>query len=427
MRHEDASGGTLPYKILSRSSVIHYIRSNQWICPHFPVDEPLSCREITTGFVNRIFVVEARTESLVLKQALPYLKRAGPSWPLAPGRNGRETRALLLYNEVVPGLCPKVFGHDEEMHLYCMEHLKRHTLLSKHLTARDRLASLADHLATFLARTSFFTSDLYLTGGRKKELQSAFLNPEMCELTEELVFTTPYMESDRNTCNPLIAREVQRFRSDPAAKLRIAHLKHEFLTRGQSLIHGDLHTDSFMVTKNDTRVLDPEFSFVGPTGYDVGAVMANIILYALVHHAFTRDPGQRREYQAFLLSMLEAVWTRFAEEFSALGIRHPIGEIMPPGYWDSAGTAAQRRFMEEYLTRILRDAAGFIACRMLRHVMGVFIFKELLKIADLHTRATVEKAIINVGSRLLIEQDEIRHVSHLTEIVTQEARNVLAQ
>ena len=33
-----------------------------------------------------------------------------------------------------------------------------------------------------------------------------------------------------------------------------------------------------MVTETDTRVIDPDFAFFGPMGFDVGAVLANLVL-----------------------------------------------------------------------------------------------------------------------------------------------------
>ena len=56
-------------------------------------------------------------------------------------------------------------------------------------------------------------------------------------------------------------------------KLEVAKLKEGFLTHAQALIHGDLHTGSIMVTEEDTKVIDPEFAFYGPIGFDIGAVI----------------------------------------------------------------------------------------------------------------------------------------------------------
>lgn len=50
------------------------------------------------------------------------------------------------------------------------------------------------------------------------------------------------------------------------------------MTKSQALLHGDLHTGSIMVTDSQTRVFDPEFAFYGPMGFDIGAIIGNLLL-----------------------------------------------------------------------------------------------------------------------------------------------------
>jgi 5-methylthioribose kinase len=49
------------------------------------------------------------------------------------------------------------------------------------------------------------------------------------------------------------------------------------MTTTQALIHGDLHTGSIFINENSLKVIDPEFAFYGPMGYDVGNIIANLI------------------------------------------------------------------------------------------------------------------------------------------------------
>ena len=60
-------------------------------------------------------------------------------------------------------------------------------------------------------------------------------------------------------------------------------LKLKFLTSAEALVHGDLHTGSIMVTEEDTRAIDPEFAFFGPMGFDVGALIGNLLIAAIAH------------------------------------------------------------------------------------------------------------------------------------------------
>ena len=105
----------------------------------------------------------------------------------------------------------------------------------------------------------------------------SFINPELCEITEDLVLTEPYNDCNhRNNVFPPIADFVRReLYEDDALKLAVAKLKFEFMNNAQSLIHGDLHTGSIFVKQDSTRVFDPEFAFYGPMGYDIGNVVAN--------------------------------------------------------------------------------------------------------------------------------------------------------
>jgi 5-methylthioribose kinase len=58
-----------------------------------------------------------------------------------------------------------------------------------------------------------------------------------------------------------------------AAHVAISRLKLKFMGSPEALIHGDLHTGSIMVTQSETLVIDPEFAFYGPMGFDIGAVL----------------------------------------------------------------------------------------------------------------------------------------------------------
>ncbi len=242
----------MAYAALDNSTVLDYLRTVTALEGILPPDADLSAREVGDGNLNQVFIVQSRgadgapNGSVVLKQALPYLRVAGESWPLTRERMRFETQALMKHNELAPGLAPQVYHFDNEMSLVVMEDLSALEVMRRPLVARKRFPHFADHISTFLARTLFFTSDLYLTGLEKKELQATFINPHLCKIQEDFVFTNPFMESAENHWNPLIDDEVQAVRRDGELKLAIAELKEGYMTRGQALIHSDLHTGSIM-------------------------------------------------------------------------------------------------------------------------------------------------------------------------------------
>ncbi len=48
----------------------------------------------------------------------------------------------------------------------------------------------------------------------------------------------------------------------------------------------------------DTRVIDPEFGFYGPMGFDVGAYLANLLLAYFSQVGHEKTPGERDAYRA---------------------------------------------------------------------------------------------------------------------------------
>lgn len=413
----------MAYRALDSYSVLDYLRATPALGAVLDLSAPLHAREVGDGNLNLVFIVEAATgQSLVVKQALPYLRVAGESWPLTRERMRFETQALLKHNELAPGLAPQVYHFDDEMSLVVMENLSGLEVMRKPLVARKRFPNFADHISTFLARTLFFTSDFYLTGVEKKELQAKFINPHLCKIQEDFVFTNPFMESPENRWNALLNDEVQAVRQNSALKLALAEMKLSYMTHAEALIHSDLHTGSIMANAELTKVIDPEFAFFGPMGFDVGAVLENLVLNYLSHFAHTSDAATRREYQAYLLDLVREIWVQFAAKFDALWVEHNRGELMPAKYWaHPSGAEAFAEFRRRTLARILQDVAGFGGAKMLRRMMGIVSVWDITSITDLEQRAVAERLAIRIGSRWVTERQAIASVDDLIGIVREEA------
>ncbi|MBT8365814.1 MAG: S-methyl-5-thioribose kinase [Deltaproteobacteria bacterium] len=417
----------MTYHALNSKSVIDYLKGRPALEAVIPQRDSLVAKEVGDGNLNLVFIIQSQDDpgrAAVLKQALPYLRVAGDSWPLTRERMRFETQALLKHNELAPGLVPIVYDFDEDMSLVVMEYLGNHEIMRKPLVERQKFPHFVDHISTFMARSLFFTSDLYLTGVAKKEMQAKFINPHLCKIQEDFVFTNPYMESPENNWNPEIDAEVQAVRANGQLKLALAEMKASYMTSGQALIHSDLHTGSIMVNKTDTRVIDPEFAFYGPMGFDVGAVLENLVLNYLSHYAHTPDPDARAAYQTYLLEIVRDIWNEFARKFEDIWVANNQGELMQAKFWDfPAGEQAFAEFRRRYIQKILLDTAGHGGAKMLRRMMGIVNIWDITSIEDLQKRAVCERLAIKIGSRWILEREKISSVDDLVRIVVDETKD----
>lgn len=414
----------MAYKALDEKTLVDYIKSRASMQKMFSSDADFSVEEVGDGNLNLVFIVRNEndpSQEVVLKQALPYLRVAGDSWPLTRERMRYETQALLKHNELAPGLVPEVYDADEEMSVVIMEYLGKHEIMRRPLVARLRFPRFADHISTFLVNSLFYTSDLYMTGVEKKLLMAKFSNEQLRKLQEDFVYTNPYMESEENNWNPLIDQEVQSVRQNAKLKMAIADMKQAYMNKSEALIHADLHTGSIMLNEEDTRVIDPEFAFFGPMAYDIGAVLQNLILNYLSHYAHTPDKEERESYQAYLLEMVRDIWNEFAGKFDQTWVANNRGELVPAKYWDfPGGDEAFAAYRRRYIARLLQETAGHGGVKFLRRMMGIVSVWDITSIDDPEKRAEIERMAIRIGTRWVLERANVVSIEDLINIVEEE-------
>ena len=271
--------------------------------------EILSCREISDGNINYVFRVKDLDtgRSVIIKHG-DKVSRTGGS-QVSTDRNRIEAEVLKLEGELAPGSVPEVYLYDPVMCCLVMEDLKDYGNMRYELIKHQIFPGFAEDITTFMAQTLIGTTDVVLDPREKKQLAGRFINPDLCRVTERLVYTEPYQNLEgKNVLNPdnreFLEEELYQ---DPGLHLEAAKLKEEFKTKAQALLHGDLHTGSIFVKKGSTKVLDPEFAFYGPIGYDVGNVMANLI-FAWANGEVTMEAGQEKEeFLGWLETTLEAI------------------------------------------------------------------------------------------------------------------------
>ncbi|TVQ35466.1 MAG: S-methyl-5-thioribose kinase [Geminicoccaceae bacterium] len=383
-------------------------------------------REVGDGNLNLVFIVEGPGGGLVVKQALPYVRLVGESWPLPLDRSWYEYRALVTHGRFVPELVPALYHFDAEQAAVVMEWLSPHIILRKGLIQGRRYPMVAEHLAAFMARNLFFTSDLGMKAAEKRALQGEFShNIELCRITEELIFTDPYRIAELNRwTSPQLDDVATAFRADAPLKVAIQELKWGFLSRGQALLHGDLHTGSVMVTEADTRVIDPEFAFVGPMGFDVGAVLANFFLAYFAKAGHPGDEDERAAYEAWLLQTADAVWTSFERRFLALWRAHAQGDAFTGElFLDAAGSAALEAKRQATMRELFTDSVGYAGAKMVRRILGLAHVEDLECIADPDVRAVSERRALAMGRSLIVERQRFDGMAPVLDL----ARNLRQQ
>jgi 5-methylthioribose kinase len=373
--------------------------------------------EVGDGNLNLVFIVKGASGGIAVKQALPYVRLVGESWPLPLSRAHYEYLALSRQAQLAPGLVPALLHHNEALALTVMELLEPHIIMRKGLVAGTQYPGFVDDITTFMAQTLFFTSDLALSAADKKEAIAAFAgNHALCKITEDLIFTDPYRIAEQNRWTaPYLDALAAALRGDMELHVAVSRLKLKFMASPEALLHGDLHTGSIMVTENQTRVIDPEFAFYGPMGFDVGAVLANLLMAYFASSGHERSPGERRAFEDWVLDTVEKVWNEFARKFLDLWRAGAAGDAYPVSLFaGEQGAARLEAERQAYMQRLFADAVGFAAAKTIRRIFGLAHNIDFELIEDPRMRAVSEARAVRLAHAMMVETEAFPAIADVT-------------
>ncbi len=383
-------------------------------------DDPSTwdAKEVGDGNLNLVFIVTSPKSQIIVKQALPYVRLVGDSWPLPLKRAFFEYHALIRQAERAPGLVPEIYHFDEEQAIIVMEFLTPHIILRQSLMAGTKHDGLADVMGKYCAQTMFRGSDLSMdTAKRKADLALFAENVELCDITENLVFSDPYFDAELNHHTPGLDDIVTRMRADIDLKIAAQDMKAKFANNAETMLHGDLHTGSIMVTDTETMVIDPEFATYGPMGFDVGMLLANFFMAYYAQPGHAEKEGARDEYQEWILSVISDIWNGFCAEFSTLWRTERTGILYEKTLFEDQGDhLASEQALAGRLNRIFKDTLGFAGVEMIRRTLSLAHIAENDTIEDEALRADCEGRGLRLGRAILVKRNDFADMNSVIDM-----------
>ena len=388
---------------METNDVATYAKENLDI---FNEDAELKAKEIGDGNINYVFKVwDALTnKSIIIKQADTLLRSSGR--PLDVDRNRIEAEILMLQGKLAPKFVPKVIKYDPIMCAIAMEDISDHISLRSELLKKKIFPCLADHITTFIVNTLLPTTDLVMDSGKKKDNVKKYINKDLCKISEDLVFTEPYINYKGR--NVILAENMEFVKKeiyeDKELILEVGKLKNAFMNNAQALVHGDLHSGSIFVKENSTKVLDPEFAFYGPIGYDLGNVIGNLF-FAWANACTTKDSNETEEFKSWIKETIEDIIYLFKIKFVKL-YKEIVTDVM----------AKEEDYMDWYLESILSDTAGLAGLEIIRRVVGDSKVLDITSIKDIDARVKAERMLILAAKSFIKNRDNIKIGSKYVEI-----------
>ena len=254
-----------------------YLRRRGWLDTQELIS---SVEKPGEGNMNYTLRVITPNRTLIVKQSRGYVEK----YPTIAAPANRAVIEGWFYQKTqsIPTLAsqmPQLLGVDEENNILVLEDLGAATDFSflyqpcRQLSEADALA-LTNYLSDLHSQFTTRTPDL------------AFANRAMRALNHEHIINYPFLEDngfDLNTVQPGLQELAMPYKRNAALKMTVQQLGEVYLTddhpdKSVTLLHGDYYPGSWLRTASDIKIIDPEFCFYGPAEFDLGVMMAHLIM-----------------------------------------------------------------------------------------------------------------------------------------------------
>ena len=352
--------------ILDKYNIIDYIHTS---VPSISLQDPISVFMIGEGdlgdeiegdgYCNYVFRVSDGKQSFIIKQSTARLKRRGKY--LDPDRNRKEYEIMKLRSKIVPEYVPALYHVDLENHIFIMEDVSHLRLIRYQLTHNQRLPELAKQGAHYLAATHFYTSEFYLKSSDFRNLMAEYMNTDLRQIMEDGIFLHIFGASTYDeACGQEYKDFCQSIRYNEKLQYQRYRLRHLFMSKSETLIHGDFHTSNIFADDHNLKVIDMEYTFGAPFSYDLGFIIANLLMQ-LCSAAFRPfDSGYlRNRHISYVLNLIQSFYTEYIRYFFS--------------FWDKDAKIEYRitsGYKESLALDILRECVGFAACVNFSRCMG---------------------------------------------------------
>lgn len=357
----------------------------------------------TDGYVNIIHLIQDKDsgQSVALKQVLPYVRAAqenGVHIPVPVERSLLETAVFKLWRTIAPEIIPEVYWQDVARGILIMEDLSGLNLLRFELMKMRQLPQLPAVIGSFLGKSAFYFSEMYLQPDIKKELAQTFASPQMHTLFEKFIFEETFFAS--KPISPLVQQDLAQLLANQLLLREVLLLKDHYALSSQTLIHNDLHTSNICVNGTAVKIFDAESVCFGPIAFDLARLIGNLLLnYASWEGVATVSQPEKEAYQAYLLRLIAEMFQNFAQTFTAV-------------YAAEARDAYRQvdSYPAIYLRQVLQDMVGFAGCVCLSRIYDEAECYEFQQFRSLAQKAAAQKLAIQFTQALIVNRNQVNSI-----------------
>lgn len=221
------------------------------------------------GNMNVVLRLIMNSGSLILKQSRPYVNK----YQDIPAPIERIDVEYQFYKNIegaaVNDLVPEILAYDKDNYLLLMQDLGDGSDLTALYDQRKVAPEMIQSLLEFIQKVHTQKVDRYSK------------NLSLRKLNHQHIFVLPFMEDNGFQLDDIqfgLQELSLSYKTDTTLKSTIQDLGEQYLSDGDTLLHGDYYPGSWIHSEGRLYVIDPEFSFLGFPEFDLGVMAAHLVM-----------------------------------------------------------------------------------------------------------------------------------------------------
>ncbi|OAV43469.1 phosphotransferase [Lewinella sp. 4G2] len=250
------------------TGIAGYLRERQFLRTG---ETLMSVTKAGEGNMNVTLLVTTSERQFVLKQSRPYVAKY-PSIPAPIARIDVEYQYLSAAAED-----PELAGHHPAVLDY---DAANYTLLLEYLEGAEDMIYVYEE-GRSISRTQLRSLLNYLSVLHRVNVKDFPANEELKALNAAHIFELPFNPDNGFPLDdflPGLANVAAVYQYDKKLRAKALELGAQYRAAGRQLIHGDFYPGSFMRRKGEVFVIDGEFAHRGAPEFDLGVLMAHLLL-----------------------------------------------------------------------------------------------------------------------------------------------------
>lgn len=249
------------------SEIHNYLTSKGWIASD---EEILFIEKPGEGNMNVVLRIKTNERSFILKQSRPFVQKyqqiEAPLNRIAVEHQFYTT----VSNSELQAHMPKILGYDAKEYILVMQDLGQ-----------------CEDMSSIYANRSIDANDLKKLVNVLKQIHQNKVphdfpeNLKMRQLNHEHIFVLPFLEDNGFNLDAIqegLQELSMSYKKDEKLKSAINIIGKAYLTKGETLLHGDYYPGSWMTEAENLYIIDPEFGFAGFAEFDLGVLVAHLIM-----------------------------------------------------------------------------------------------------------------------------------------------------